>query len=208
MRHLKALLVGLTVSLLATFAHAQSEYQIRTGDTLVIEVFEDSDLNRSVVVLSDGRISFPIAGTLRVAGRSIGEVQASISSAISSNFASTPTVYVSVRPAPPTPVQPIAPVIPAPPPTIEIYFLGEVSNPGVRSVEPGTTFLQAMAQTGGLSRFAALKRVQLRRTDHITGQSHVFTINYKAILDGAVMRNQVVLVDGDIIVVPERRLFE
>lgn len=203
--HLKSLLIGLAVSLLATFAQAQSEYRIRPGDTLVIEVFEDSDLNRSVIVLSDGRISFPFAGTLPAAGRSVGQMQSAITSAIASNFATTPTVFVSVRPAPPTPV---VPSVPAPPPTIDIYFLGEVGNPGVRSVEPGTTFLQAMAQTGGLTRFAALKRVQLRRTDPVTGQSYVFTIDYKAILNGATLSNRVTLTDGDIIVVPERRLFE
>ncbi|MFT7145222.1 MAG: polysaccharide export outer membrane protein [Yoonia sp.] len=204
MHYLKTLLLGLTISFLATVATAQNDYLISSGDTLQIEVFEDSDLNRSVVVLSDGRISFPFAGTLRVSGRSIGEVQASITSAIASNFAAPPTVFVSVQPAP---VIPGAADAPAPPPTIEIYFLGEVSNPGIKSVAPGTTFLQAMAQAGELTNFAALKRVQLRRTDR-TGQPHVFTINYRAILNGATMRNNVVLEPGDVIIVPERRLFE
>jgi polysaccharide export outer membrane protein len=205
MRFLKTLLAGLIVSLFATLAAAQSDYQIRAGDTLQIEVFEDSALNRAVVVLSDGRISFPFAGTLRVAGRTVREVQASITTAISSNFSVPPTVFVAVQPAP---VVPRTAFTPAPPPTINIYFLGEVSAPGAKPVAPGTTFLQAMAQSGGLTRFAASKRVQLRRTDPITGQPHVFTINYGAILDGARMRNDITLIDGDIIVVPGRRLFE
>lgn len=210
-RFLKAMLTGLMLSVLATMAVAQSDYQIRRGDTLQIEVFEDSDLNRSVVVLSDGRISFPFAGTVRVAGRTVSEVQASLTAAISSNFASPPTVFVAVQPAPPVPVTVVAPpepTPPPPPPTMEIYFIGEVSSPGPKTVAPGTTFLQAMAQSGGLTRFAAPKRVQLRRTDMGTGQPHVFTINYGAILDGARMRNSIVLEPGDIIVVPERRLFE
>ena len=66
MTHLKTLLTIIAVSLLATFAHAQQEYQIRSGDTLAIEVFEDPDLNRSVVVLSDGRISFRHACIQRI----------------------------------------------------------------------------------------------------------------------------------------------
>lgn len=204
----KTLFAALSVSLVATCAAAQSDYQIRRGDTLQIEVFEDSDLNRSVVVLSDGRISFPFAGTLQVAGRTVNEVQAALTSAISSNFAAPPTVFVAVQPAPVVPRPVIAPAPPAPPPTIDIYFLGEVSSPGAKSVPPGTTFLQAMAQSGGLTRFAAVKRVQLRRTDPTTGQPRVYTINYGAILDGAQMRNSIVLAHGDIIVVPERRLFE
>ena len=203
----KTLLAALSVSLVATFAAAQSDYQIRRGDTLQIEVFEDSDLNRSVVVLSDARISFPFAGTLRVAGRTVNEVQAALTSAISSNFAAPPTVFVAVQPAPVVPRPVIAPAPPPPPPTIDIYFLGEVSSPGAKAVPPGTTFLQAMAQSGGLTRFAAVKRVQLRRTDPKSRADRIINLNYDAIESGAAA-GRTTLMDGDVIVVPQRRLFE
>jgi polysaccharide export outer membrane protein len=207
MGHLKTLLVGLIMTLFGTMVAAQSEYQIRAGDTLKIEVLEDSGLNRATVVLSDGRISFPFAGTLRVSGRTVGEVEASITSAISSNFAAEPNVFVSVEPGERAQQQTVV-AAPAPPPTIDVYFLGEVGNPGLKEVAPGTTFLQAMAQSGGLTRFAADKRIQLRRTDHSSGQTYMFEINYSAILDGAELRNNVEILEGDVIVVPERRLFE
>lgn len=205
MAHIRTFIATLLALFIATTAIAQSEYQVRAGDTLVVEVLEDPSLNRSLIVLSDGRISFPFAGTLRVSGRTVGEVEASITSAIAPNFAAEPNVFVSVQPAEP---RPRAATTPAPDPTIDIYFLGEVNTPGLKSVAPGTTFLQAMAQSGGLTRFAAEKRVQLRRTDAHTGQIYLFEVNYRAILDGAQMRDNVVLTDGDVIVVPERRLFE
>jgi len=190
---------------LATAALAQNEYKVRSGDTLVIEVLEDETLNRSAIVLSDGRISFPLAGTLRVAGRTVGEIEASITNAIASNFTSPPNVFVAVIPEEP---EPRAPVTPEPPPTIEIYFLGEVNSPGSVSVPPGTRFLQGMALSGGLTRFAADKRVQLRRTDPHTGETFLFEINYRAILDGANIQNNIELEEGDVIIIPERRLFE
>jgi polysaccharide export outer membrane protein len=68
--------------------------------------------------------------------------------------------------------------------------------------------LQALAQSGGLTRFAATKRIQLRRTDPRTGQQQISNINYRALSDGAVMVRDFVLQDGDVILVPERRLFE
>lgn len=188
-------------------ALAQSEYRAQPGDTVNIEVLEDSGLNRSLTILPDGRISFPFAGTVRVGGLTVTQIEAAITAGIESNFASTPNVFVSVQPA--IREEP-APVVsePEPDPTIDVYFLGEVNAPGLKPVSPGTTFLQAMAQSGGLTRFAADKRVQLRRTDSSTGQPVVFEFNYRAILDGAEIPQNVVLRDGDVIIVPERRLFE
>ena len=207
MRHIKTLIVTLVTILFATVAIAQSDYKVRSGDTLVVEVLEDTTLNRSLIVLSDGRISFPFAGTLRVAGRTVGEIEASITDAIASNFTTSPNVFVAVQPLVRTPI--VAPVAaPAPPPTMEIYFLGEVNSPGTVELTPGTRFLQAMASSGGLTQFAADKRVQLRRTDFHTGNTQMFEINYRAILDGAELNNNIVLEEGDVIVVPERRLFE
>lgn len=200
---LKHMLAGLAVALLATAATAQSEYRVRSGDALVIEVLEDTSLNRSVVVLPDGRFSFPFAGSLKASGRTVGQIEASITSAIASNFAATPNVFVAVQPAD----RPRSSGGVAKTATIKVYFLGEVNGPGVKEVEPGTTFLQAMAQTGGMSKFAATKRIQLRRTER-GGKQKVWTFNYKAIAQGATLNSDPKLKDGDVILVPERRLFE
>lgn len=182
---------------------AQSDYQIRVGDTLTVEVLEDATLNRSVAVLPDGQISFPFAGTIMAAGRTIGQVERALISAISDQFASPPNVFVSVQPAE---NQPAATA--TGPSTIDIYLLGEINTPGKAEVVRGTTLMQALALGGGFSRFAATKRVQLRRTDSRTGQQTVSQINYKSLIDGARATQDIELRDGDIILVPERRLFE
>lgn len=205
MKHIKILIASFIVAIFGTTVLAQSEYRVRAGDVLEIEVLEDTSLNRSVVVLDDGRISFPFAGTVVVGGRTVGQIEVAITSAIADNFAAAPNVFVAIRPKERAAA---APREPEPDPTIEVYFLGEVNTPGLREVAPGTTFLQAFAQSGGLTRFAADKRVQLRRTDPRSGQQTTISINYRAILDGAAMRDNVRLQNGDVIIVPERRLFE
>lgn len=198
------LIAALFAMLIATAAAAQSEYRAQSGDTLTIEVLEDPTLNRSVVVLPDGRFSFPFAGTVQARGRTIGQIQSDITNAISSSFAAPPTVFVSLVPAPRDPASALA----ATGDTIDVYFLGEVAQPGLREVEPGTTFLQAMAQAGTLTRFAATKRIQLRRRDPSTGQQTIIPFNLKAISQGARLNTDPRLRDGDVIVVPTRRLFE
>ena len=199
---LKRMILVLIMAMTGNMALAQSEYRVRSGDTLVIEVLEDTSLNRAVVVLPDGRISFPFAGTVEVAGRSVSQIEAAITAGIADNFASQPNVFVAVQPGERRPATAAAPNM------INIYFLGEVNTPGLREVVPGTTLLQGLAQSGGLTRFAAAKRLQLRRTDPATGRQSVFKIDYRALSDGAAMSSDIRLQAGDVILVPERRLFE
>ena len=198
--HLLSLVFVLMVSAVA--ANAQSDYRIRSGDVLQIEVLEDPSLDRAVVVLPNGQISFPFAGTLRAGGRTIGQVQANLREALASNFAAPPTVFVGVNPFRDEAALSEARLGP----TIDVYFVGEVNNPGMLAVKQGTSLLQAVAISGGVSRFAAIKRIQLRRTG-ADGVQRVTFLNYKALADGAVTTD-IELKDGDVILVPERRLFE
>lgn len=203
---MKAFIAAFFVMLSTLAAVAQSDtYKVRPGDVLRIEVLEDSSLNREVLILPDGQFTFPFAGTLRAGGRSLDDVRNAISQSIASNFAAPPTVFVSMA-------QLRAQAAPSGGTgggsrSLDIYFLGEVRNPGQASLPRGTTFLQAMAINGGFTEFAATKRVQLRRTD-ASGRQQLMTINYKALSQGAAMDSDVVLRDGDVILVPERRLFE
>lgn len=198
---MKTLVFAIVSFLAATVAYAQSGYQIRAGDTLQIEVLEDPSLNRSTLVLPDGSITFPFAGSIQASGRTPTEVQATIASRIAPNFATEPTVFVSVaklRSRGGT----------GGGGNIEVYMIGEVASPGEHKVQRGTTVLQALAVSGGFTKYAATKRILLRRTNPRTGEQTVSRINYKAIADGSSVGQDIVLADGDVIIVPERRLFE
>lgn len=198
---MKTYLLALVATLFAASAFAQAGYLIRPGDTLSVEVLEDSSLNRSVLVLPDGTISFPFAGSIAAAGRTASQVDAAITAGIAGNFASEPNVFVTVASLTQAPATSSSG-------SISVYMMGEIAAPGQKSLSRGTTLLQALAETGGFTAFAAKKRIVLRRTDARTGKQSVSTINYKAIADGAAVGGDIVLRSGDVIIVPERRLFE
>ena len=204
--HMKTIVLAIVTMLFATAAFAQGQYQIRSGDRLAVEVLEDPSLNRSVLVLPDGTINFPFAGTIRAQGLNAGQVASAITSGIASNFNSEPNVFVTV-----TSLRPREPVIPGSGPTgpvVEVFMMGEIGAPGAKALPRGTTLIQALATGGGFTRFAATKRIILRRTDPSTGRQTVSRINYKAIADGTAVGQDIILADGDVIIVPERRLFE
>lgn len=179
----------------AVSAWAQAGYQIQPGDQLSIEVLEDPSLNRQVLVLPDGSFSFPLVGRVGAAGQSPQSVQNTLANGLAPNFATTPSVFVSVANLSPNTVYGSTSVV-------DVYVMGEVNTPGRIEVERGTTLLQFLAESGGFTRFAATNRIQLRRG----GRTYVF--NYRALEKGAVLSNQTTLADGDVIVVPQRKLFE
>lgn len=205
MKRLVLALMGLVLAV--TAAAAQDSYKIKPGDVLRVEVLEDPSLNRSTLVLPDGRIALPLAGTLQASGMTLEQVQGAIATRIAPNFAATPTVYVGLDsvavPQPATGGTGVA----ATPLMLDVYVIGESAKPGKFQVRPGTTVLQFLAEMGGFSNFAATQRIQLRRTT-ATGVETTYVINYKAVEAGATGTGLGTIAAGDVFIIPQRRLFE
>jgi len=197
---LLALFLGLAGWLSPAMAQG---YQVRPGDILKLEIVEDPSLDRTLLVAPDGRISLPQAGTLKVSGLSVDAIGTAIAGKLAASFATPPTVSVSL--------QQLAERVPGTagtPATTDIYVLGEANKLGKLALAPRTTLLQAFAEMGGFTKFAATKRIQLRRTDPKTGAPVIYNVDYDAIEAGQGSQGSITLRDGDVIVVPQRRLFE
>ncbi|WP_172326889.1 polysaccharide biosynthesis/export family protein [Mangrovicoccus sp. HB161399] len=197
----RPIIAALFLIFAGAMAYAQ-QYTLAPGDTLSVEVLEDPALNRSVLVLPDGRISFPFAGSIQAEGRTLSQVQANLTTALAPNFASSPTVFVNLAQLAPAEKRAYGNEK-----VIAVYFLGEVNSPGRLEVPAGTTLLQALSMGGGLTNFAATKRIQLRRTDS-NGREIIYRFDYRAISRGAQITGTTTMADGDVILVPQRRLFE
>ncbi len=189
----------------APVAVAQDSYVIRPGDTLQIEVLEDSSLNRTTLVLPDGTISFPMAGTVSTRGRSVEELRQSLSSALAPNFAAAPNVYVSIAAL----SERARGNGTGSSRKMDVYALGEVTAPGRMEIKRDTTLLQFLAESGGLTKFAAEKRIELHRTDQKTGTITTYIFNYRTPGGGTTgISGSTRLAPGDVVKVPRRRLFE
>ena len=66
--------------------------------------------------------------------------------------------------------------------------------------------MQAIALAGGIGPFAAKQRIQVRR--RAAGGETIFMFNYKAYEAGLDLEGNVTLRAGDVIMVPERGLFD
>jgi polysaccharide biosynthesis/export protein len=173
---------------------------LKSGDNLSISVLQDPKLDRNVVVDPSGEIAFPLAGHIRARGLTPQALENILKAKLKSNYKDdnldvTVAVANSPKDIPEDDLKP------------KIFITGEVSRPGSYVVRQPTTLMQAIALAGGIGPFAAKQRIQVRRRGP-GGDETIFMFNYKAYEAGADLEGNIKLHAGDVIMVPERGLFD
>lgn len=114
----------------ATWNDYEPDYRFYPGDELEVSVPSAPELNKSVTVQPDGRITLPLIGPVMAADRTIPQLQASLSQAYSTQLL-RPQVDVSAKAAP-----------------LKVFVGGEVNNPGVIDLNGDADALRAIVQAG------------------------------------------------------------
>ena len=192
----RALLALLLFCGFATSASAQLE-PLRPGDKIQISVWQDPKLDRTVIVGPDGMISFPLAGHIKASGKTPQALEDVLRGRLQKNYSGPLDVTVSLA------AVNIEEEVESKP---RVYITGEVLKPGPYVVKPAINVMQAIALAGGLGPFAARQRIQLHRK--INGVDSIFIFNFNAYVAGTDTADNISLKSGDIIIVPERGLFE
>ena len=174
-------------------AAVAASYHFRPGDTLQISVWQDSKLDRQVVVAPDGSIAMPLAGRIRAGGRSATQVEQTIKARLVEQYKGQIDVTVNLTQRNDQY-------------DTTIYVMGEVNRPGEFTIKTRTTVLQALALGGGLSPFAADRRIQVHRK--IKGHDVVYNFDLHKLEKGDNSTGNIDLRAGDVVIVPERGLFE
>lgn len=158
-------------------------YRIGAEDLLFISVWKEEELQREVTVRPDGGISFPLAGNLQVAGKTVPEVEAEITRRIR-RYIPEAVVTVSVK-------------------TISgysVFVIGKVENPGQFTLGRYVDVIQALTLAGGVTPFANEDNISiLRRSD---AKEIVFKFDYSDVKKGKNLQQNITLQSGDVVVVP------
>lgn len=166
----------------AAGGNAYGRYLIGPGDILEIAEWKNPDLTRTVVVLPDGKITFPLLGEVMAAGKTAGQLTAEISQALKP-YVPAPNVSVIIHQVN----------------SLLIYVIGKVNKPGRFEVNSNINVLQALAIAGGLNSFANRDKITVFRT---TGdKTDMFAFDYDAVSEGKALEQNIVLKRGDVVVV-------
>ena len=124
------------------------EYRINAGDELQIYVWGEERLQRTVKVLPDGTIAFPLVGQLVAQGLLPQQLEASITSKLQGQYrGQVPQVTVSV-------VNPSG---------MQFSVMGRVKAPGTFTPGRYVNVLEALSMAGGPGEFANLDNILLLR---------------------------------------------
>ena len=189
-KDIKILLLLTIVALVqpALPANAQStssgDYSIGAGDLLEIVTWKEPDLSRQdILVRIDGYISFPLLNDVKAAGMTTAQLTQSIQNGLK-DFISNPVVTVTVKS----------------PASKRFYILGEVRRTGEYPLIKNLTALQAFAIAGGFTEWASKKEIIVMRQEG--GEEKIYRVNYKDIIKGEDLDQNIRIQADDTIVVP------
>jgi polysaccharide export outer membrane protein len=181
-----AVLMIATIGFLPIPSTAQSagSYRIGSGDVLEIVTWKEPDLSREqIIVRTDGFISFPLLNDVKAAGLTPVELKDIIEKGLA-EFVTAPVVTVTVRDSG----------------SKKFYILGEIARTGENTIYKNLTVLQAFALAGGFTEWASKKEILLIRREG--GKDQIYRVNYKAIVKGDDLSQNIMVKADDTIIVP------
>lgn len=156
-----------------------SSYKVGPADVLSVKVWNEDKFSGPVVVQQNGMITIPLVGDLTAGGTTPKEIEKVIAAALA-KYVVKPLVTVTVQEV-----------------VSKRYYLdGQASHPGEYQLSVPTTVLEAISKAGGLQDFANAKKIFILRGDKR------IPFNYKDVLHGKHMEQNIPIEPGDHIVVP------
>ena len=185
----------LLVALWAAVVATAQEYVIGPGDLLKITVWGHDDLSKEYPVTLDGRVPFPLIGTVQAAGLTTSELATRLRDLLEKDYLVNPQVIVAVKDYL----------------SSKVHVFGEAEKPGLFYLTGPTTLLELLSKAGGLSK-AAGKDLVLVRTETgkggggVAGSTVLLRLDVRRIQAGDVKEN-ILLQNGDMMFVPKASAF-
>ena len=196
-KHLKAMNERILMSSLVWGKGLYRDYKIGPEDLIEISVFEEEKLNKTVRVSSQGNISLPLLGILRVKGLTANELEKEIRELLAEKYLQNPNVSVFIKEYR----------------SQRISVMGAVEKPGVFDVNGQKTILDLLGMAGGLKEDAGQLLFLIRvpkieeemspgRKDSEVTKPNTFVIDLEELLVKGDLTLNLALTNGDVINIP------
>jgi len=174
----------LSIFLVSNYAVAQ-KYLLNPGDKIRVEVLNDEELTRELVVRPDRYITLPLIGAVETTDLDIEELSRKIELKYFDYMKDSPQVIVTLLEVVGN----------------KIYIVGKVKNPGEYLINGKIDIMQALAIAGGLNEFADEDEIKILRRDNLLNQQ-TLDFNYNEVISGSELNLNIYLESNDIVIVP------
>jgi polysaccharide export outer membrane protein len=154
------LAVGQAAGQTAAGATSLSSYRLGAGDVITIQVLGEDDLKREKIRLSDAAtISYPILGEIRLAGKTVSELERLIRDGLKGRYLVNPQVTVTIN-------------------EYRNFFIsGQVERPGGYPYIPGLNVRKAVSVAGGFRERASKEKIFVIREEDPTHSAERVDLN-------------------------------
>ncbi len=159
---------------------AGPDYVLGPGDGLSIDLWGGVSQRLQRVVDREGRVALPEVGSVQVSGRSLGDVQRVVQSALRTQFRDVEADVSLARIR-----------------SVRIYVVGDVASPGAYDISSLSTPLNALYAAGGPSSRGSLRHLRHFRSNQLLAEIDA----YDLLLHG-IHRELARIQSGDTILVP------
>jgi polysaccharide export outer membrane protein len=136
-----------------------------------------------VVVPPDRVISFPLIGDIDVTNLNVTKLRAVVAKKLS-EFVPDATVTVMLLTIN----------------SLKAYVIGKVNKPGEFPITMETNVMQILSMAGGLNPYASQGNIHILRQKN--NETKEIPFNYKEVLKGKNLEQNIILQRGDVVVVP------
>ena len=165
-----------------------SDFRLGAGDEIIISLWGETNSREKFIINKEGLIYYENIGFINLSNKTLEEAEnllvnelSSIYSTLNDNENSSQLMVELGKLK-----------------SLNIYFSGEISKPGIQLVHPFSDIFVAIIQAGGVSKEGSLRNIKVIRSGNI-----ISTIDfYKFFNEGLGSFSDLRLIDGDTIHIP------
>lgn len=163
-------------------------YKLGPGDTIMLSTWGEYNSQKSFVINKNGSIFYENIGFINLANKTIEDAESILKIELSK-------IYETINNED-NPTQLMLELEKLK--SINVYFTGEISKPGIHLLHPFSDIFTAIVQAGGINEGGSLRNIQLIRDGNIVSSVDF----YSFFMDGKNNFSNSKIIDGDIIHIP------
>jgi protein involved in polysaccharide export with SLBB domain len=169
-----------------------SNYQLGPGDEIIISLWGETNSREDFTINKDGLIYYENIGFINISNKNLKEAEELLINELSrvhstlkdsKNQTNLMLELGKLK-------------------SLNVYFSGEIENPGISLIHPFSDLFLAIVQAGGIKKEGSLRNIQLIRSGKI-----IDTIDFYSFFSNGENRfSNIKIIDGDIIHIPSVNL--
>lgn len=161
-------------------------YILQSGDLVDIKVFMEPNMDRVLRISSNGTVTYPLVGNVKIGGYSVSEAEAQLAEKLKF-YIRNPQVSMLIKEYS----------------NKMVYVLGQVKKPSEIAIPPEKTItvLEAVTSVGGFTDIANTSKVKVLRMEN--GKQKSIDVDVNAIMKQGKKALDIELLPGDVVFVPQ-----